>query len=252
MRNYFLISIILMASLSFDAFAQNTLTDRERQDGWVLLFNGRNFDGWRAFNGTEMPAIWSIDDGAMKVATRRDRPAPEPRDPNAPRVPRPANDIVYGGKKFSNFELSIDWKVAEGANSGIFYYVVEAPGTSIFSAAPEIQVLDNWNAPDNKLTNHLAGSLYDMIPALPSNAKRPGEWNTIVIRVKDGHVTHTQNGIVVVEYTLWTPQWSELVANSKFADWPGFKDGPAKEGLIGLQDHNDENVWFRNIKIREL
>ena len=249
MKKYFFISMILLASIAFDAVAQrhNTLTSREQRDGWVLLFDGRTFDGWRQFNGTEMPAVWSIDDQAMKVASRAERPA---RTEGGQR--QGPGDIIFAGKMFSNFELSIDWKVEKGANSGIFYYVVEAPRTSIFSAAPEIQVLDNWDAPDNKLTNHLAGSLYDMVPALPSNAKRAGEWNTIVVRVKDGHVTHTQNGVVVVEYTLWTPEWKQLVANSKFADWPGFRDGPAKEGYIGLQDHNDFSVWFRNIKIREL
>ena len=262
MKKFFVISLILLASLAFDAVAQNnTLTAQERSAGWVLLFNGTNFDGWRAFNGTEMPSVWSIEDGAMKVASgvrQGGRPAPAPRDPNAPRdanaprPPAPRTDIIYGAKMFKNFELSIDWKVSEGANSGIFYYVVEAPGAQIYSAAPEVQVLDNWNAGDNKQTNHLAGSLYDMRPALPSNAKRAGEWNTIVIRVKDGQVTHTQNGEVVVEYTLWTQEWKDLVAASKFATWPGFIDGPAKEGYIGLQDHNDFNVWFRNIKIREL
>ena len=264
MKKYFFSSLIFLASLAFDAFAQqnNTLTAKEREEGWVLLFNGRNFDGLRAFNGTEMPEIWTIDNGAMRVAASArlgGRPAPPPRDPNAPRQqrpanegPRPSNDIVFGDKKFSNFELSLEWMVAEGANSGIFYYVVEGAGMSIFSAAPEIQVLDNWNAPDNKGSNRLAGSLYDMIPALPSNAKPAGEWNRIVVRVKDGNVTHTQNGQVVVQYTLWTPEWKALVANSKFAEWPGFRDGPAKEGFIGLQDHNDNNVWFRNIKIREL
>jgi len=90
-----------------------------------------------------------------------------------------------------------------------------------------------------------------MIPALPQNAKPAGEWNTIVVRVKDGKVTHTQNGVKVVEYELWTPEWENLIANSKFKDWEGFKNGPAKEGYIGLQDHG-YNCWFKNIKIREL
>jgi hypothetical protein len=145
----------------------------------------------------------------------------------------------------------MDWKIEKGGNSGIFYYVVEYPGKPIYYAAPEIQVLDNWYASDNKLTNHLAGSLYDMLPALPQNAKPAGEWNTIVIRVENGKATHIQNGVKVVEYELWTPEWNELVAKSKFKDWPGFKEGPAKEGYIGLQDHGYD-CWYKNIKIREL
>ena len=248
MKKLFIFSVILAASCAINVVAQqnNTLTAKEKEEGWTLLFDGKSFDGWRQYNGTAMPAFWSIDNEAMKVPPIAEKP---PREPG---VRTPSGDIIYAAKKFKNFELSIDWKVGKGGNSGIFYYVVEAPNTQVYSSAPEVQILDNWNAGDNKLTNHLAGSLYDMVSALPSNAKPSGEWNTIVIRVKDGYVTHTQNGVKVVEYTLWTPEWSELVANSKFKDWDGFKNGPAKEGYIGLQDHNDFACWFRNIKIREL
>jgi hypothetical protein len=160
-------------------------------------------------------------------------------------------DIVYGGKKFRNFELSIDWKVEKAANSGIFFNVREVPGKPVYYAAPEIQVLDNIDATDNKVASHLAGSLYDMVAADPKSVKPVGEWNTIVVRVKDGKVTHTQNGMKVVEYTLWTPEWDAMVQNSKFKTFPGFLEGIAKEGFIGLQDHGYA-VWFRNIKIREL
>jgi len=106
-------------------------------------------------------------------------------------------------------------------------------------------------ATDNKIDSHLAGSLYDMLPADPKTVKPAGEWNNIVIRIKDGKVTHTQNGVKVVEYELWTPKWDEMVENSKFKKFPGFTAGIAKEGHIGLQDHG-YTVWFRNIRIREL
>jgi len=101
------------------------------------------------------------------------------------------------------------------------------------------------------VASHLAGSLYDMRAADPKSVKPAGEWNTIVIRVKDGKVTHTQNGMKVVEYTLWTPEWDAMVQNSKFKTFPGFIEGIAKEGYIGLQDHGYA-IWFRNIKIRQL
>ena len=97
----------------------------------------------------------------------------------------------------------------------------------------------------------MAGSLYDMIAADPKAVKPTGEWNTCVVKVKDGKVTHTMNGVEVVSYTLWTPEWDKLVQNSKFKTFPGFTEGIAKEGFIGLQDHG-YTVWFRNIKIREL
>ena len=137
------------------------------------------------------------------------------------------------------------------ANSGIFYYVREVLGKPIYYAAPEVQVLDNVNATDNKIDSHLAGSLYDMLPADLASVKPVGKWNTIVIKVKDGKVTHTQNGKKVCEYTLWTKEWDSMVNNSKFKNFPGFTEGISKEGYIGLQDHG-YTVWFRNIKIREL
>lgn len=235
------LSLLLAVAFSMNVQAQkdNTLSSKEKKEGWVLLFDGKITDGWRKCNATEMASNWSIDENAMKV--QRGEKAGHGQ----------GGDILYGNKKYKNFELSIDWKIEKEGNSGIFYYVAEYPGKPIYFAAPEVQVLDNWNAGDNKLTNHLAGSLYDMLPALPQNAKPTGEWNTLVIRVQDGKVTHTQNGVKVVEYELWTPEWYNLVAKSKFKDWEGFKNGPAKEGYIGLQDHGYD-CWFKNIKIREL
>jgi len=219
----------------------NKLTGKEKKAGWVLLFNGKDFTGWRQYNGTTMPKNWVIEDNAMKVFTG------EGRKPGQ----GASGDIIYSVKQFKNFELSIDWKTAEMGNSGIFYYIKETPGQAIYYASPEVQVLDNIKATDNKVDSHLAGSLYDMLPADPKTVKPAGEWNNIVISVKDGKVTHTQNGVKVVEYKLWTPEWDELVTNSKFRNFPGFKAGIAKEGYIGLQDHGYA-IWFRNIKIREL
>ncbi|MDP4223172.1 MAG: DUF1080 domain-containing protein [Bacteroidota bacterium] len=245
MKKYILTSVAFIAVLilSFPASGQkpNQLTDKEKQEGWFLLFNGKDFTGWRQCNGTEMPKNWTLEDDAMKVFT-----APGKKPGNAS-----DGDIIYGVKKFRNFELSIDWKTSKMGNSGIFYNVREVPGKPIYYAAPEVQILDNVDATDNKVDSHLAGSLYDMLPADPKTVKPTGEWNTIVIRVKDGKVTHTQNGVKVVEYTLWTPEWDAMVQKSKFKNFPGFTEGISKEGYIGLQDHGYD-IWFRNIKIREL
>jgi hypothetical protein len=237
----FATAFCLVAGTAAQAQSVNTLTDAEKKQGWVLLFNGTSFDGWRQCNGTAMPANWKIDDRAMKVFTGAGK---EPGN-------GAGGDILYGVKTFRNFELSLDWKTEKAGNSGIFYSVREVPGKPIYYAAPEVQVLDNVDATDNKLPSHLAGSLYDMVAADPKTVKPAGEWNTIIIRVKDGKVTHTQNGTKVVEYTLWTPEWDALVQNSKFKTFPGFTEGIAKEGYIGLQEHG-YGIWFRNIKIREL
>ncbi len=241
-----IISAVLISSMVFLALPMmaqkaNKLSRKEKKEGWELLFNGKNFDGWRQCNGTDMPDNWVIEDGAMKVFTG------EGKNPGQ----GAGGDILYGEKKFKDFELSIDWKASDMANSGIFYYVREVPGKPIYYAAPEIQVLDNENATDNKIDSHLAGSLYDMIAADPETVNPAGEWNTCVIKVNDGKATVSMNGTKVMEYTHWSDEWDELVENSKFKRFEGFQEGISKEGYIGLQDHG-YTVWFRNIKIREL
>lgn len=239
----YVLAIVMLASCGATSRMHkvNALTKSEKQDGWELLFNGKDFTGWRQCNGTEMPKNWTIEDGAMKVS---------PVNPAKPGSGG-GGDILFGDRKFKDFELSIDWKASDQANSGIFYYVREVPGKPIYYAAPEVQVLDNVKASDNKIASHLAGSLYDMLPADPKTVNPAGQWNNIVIRVKDGHATHIQNGTKVVEYTLWTKEWDEMVQNSKFKSFPGFTEGISHDGYIGLQDHG-YTVWFRNIKIREL
>jgi hypothetical protein len=236
-----LISILLFTSCSAAKVNLNELTKAEEKQGWTLLFNGKDFTGWRQYNGNNVPDNWTIEDGAMKVfKAERARPGQGV-----------GGDMIFFPKKFKNFELSIDWKTEKEGNSGIFYYVREEKGKAIYNSAPEVQILDNEYASDNKIDSHLAGSLYDMLPADPKTVNPYGEWNNIVIRVKDGKVTHTQNGVKVVEYTLWSDEWDELVENSKFKNFPGFQEGISKEGYIGLQDHG-YSIWFRNIKIREL
>jgi len=241
-KNIFL-TLLLAMCIALPGISQsvNELSKKEKKEGWVLLFNGKDFSGWRQCNGTAMPANWVLEENAMKVFTAADKKPGQGSN----------GDVLYSIKKFKNFELSIDWKASKMANSGIFYNVREVPGKPIYYAAPEIQVLDNVDATDNKIDSHLAGSLYDILPADPKTVHPAGEWNTIVIKVKDGQVTHTQNGVKVVSYTLWTPEWDAMVAKSKFKDFPGWTEGISKDGFIGLQDHGYP-VWFRNIKIREL
>jgi hypothetical protein len=243
MKRNIILSCIALMLVAMPAIGQevNKLSAQEKKDGWVLLFNGKDFSGWRQCNGKAMPKNWIIEDNAMKVIIGEGKNPGEGAN----------GDILFGDKKFRNFEVSIDWKASKMANSGIFFNVREVPGKPIYYASPEIQVLDNADATDNKIASHLAGSLYDMIAADPKTVHPAGEWNTIVIRVKDGKVTHTQNGVKVVEYELWTPAWDALVAASKFKTFPGFTEGISKEGFIGLQDHGYP-VWFRNIKIHVL
>ena len=214
-----------------------------QDDGWVALFDGTSTVGWRGVNKDSLPGAWGIQDGTLHCTGSGMGEAGAEN----------GGDILYD-KKFSNFHMKLEWKISEGGNSGIFYLGQEVAGDPIWRYAPEYQVLDNERHPDAMLGkdgNRQAGSLYDLIPADPQNAKPAGEWNTCEIMVYKGTVIHKQNGEVVVEYHLWTPEWNELVANSKFPEYNPDWANVAKEGYIALQDHGDD-VWYRNIMIKEL
>jgi hypothetical protein len=221
----------------------NELTGAEQEEGWMLLFDGETSEGWRGVNKDHFPAGWEVVDGTLhcKESGQGEAGAED------------GGDILYD-QKFSNFVLKFDWKISEGGNSGVFYLGQEVEGEPIWKTAPEFQVLDNERHPDAMLGkdgNRKAASLYDLIPADPQNTKPAGEWNSAEILVYDGTVVHKQNGETVLEYHLWTDDWNELVADSKFPDLNPDWANVAKEGYIALQDHGDA-VWYKNIKIREL
>ena len=246
-------SLIYIIGLFFIAFAcspkvtsssseaePNTLTEAETKDGWRLLFDGSTSEGWRGYKKDHFPAAWEIADGAIHMlgSGRGEAGAAD------------GGDIIYD-EVFQNFTLKLEWKISKGGNSGIFYLGQEEQDY-IWKTAPEMQVLDNENHPDAKLGkdgNRQAGSLYDLIPAKPQNAKPVGEWNQVEIVVYKGTVVHKQNGETVVEYHLWTPDWEELVAGSKFPELNEDWANVASKGYFGLQDHGDD-VWFRNVKIK--
>ncbi len=221
----------------------NTLSSAEAAQGWILLFDGKTGAGWRGVNKADFPAGWVVEDGTLKCIGSGMGEAGAAN----------GGDILYAGRKFSNFDLKIEWKISKGGNSGIFYLGQEN-GKEIWRTAPEFQVLDNDNHPDallGKDGNRMAGSLYDLIPAKPQNTKPFGEWNSAEIVCYQGTVVHKQNGATIVEYHLWTPEWNEMVKNSKFPSYNPDWANVAKEGVIALQDHGND-VWYRNIKIRPL
>jgi hypothetical protein len=220
--------------------AMNSLSKEEMKDGTILLFDGKTTDMWRSYGKQTFPAGWVIEDGAIKCIGSGKGEAGQ------------GGDIITK-EKFGNFELTLEWKISEGGNSGIFYLAQEIEGDPIWKSSPEMQVLDNAKHPDSKMGvdgNRQAGSLYDLIPAKPQNAKPAGEWNQVKIMVYKGTVVHYQNGAQVLEYHLWTDDWKKMCANSKFKDYTNFVN-TAVEGYIGLQDHGDD-VWYRNIKIKKL
>ena len=228
-------------------------------EGYIVIFDGTSLNGWRGYGKDNVPARWTIEDGCLKFTGTG---AGESQSGDG-------GDIIFA-KKFKNFELKFDWKISKGGNSGVFYLGREVKTTKdgkeqfepLYISAPEYQVLDNANHPDAKLgkdNNRQSASLYDMIPAVPQNQNPFGEWNSGSIMVYQGTVVHGQNGENVVEYHLWTPQWTDLLQASKFSEekWPlAFEllnnlGGDAHEGYIGFQDHGND-VWYRNIRVKIL
>jgi len=206
----------------------NALTAEEAANGWRLLFDGRTTDGWRGYRQQSMPEGWQVIDGALTRVGR-------------------GGDIITTDQ-FESFELSLEWKLTEGGNSGIMFHVTEE-GEQTYHTGPEVQVLDDERHPDGQNPLTSAGSNYALHAPSQKTVKPVGEWNQVVLRVENGHVEHWLNGVKVVEYQLGSPEWEQLVAASKFSEWPGY--GRAGRGHIALQDHGDW-VAYRNIKIREL
>jgi hypothetical protein len=219
----------------------NTLTAEEVEQGFILMFDGETSNGWRAYGKDAFPASgWVIEDGVLQV-----------QGEGTGEAGGEGGDIIFD-RKFKDFHLKLEWKVSSGGNSGIFYLAQELEGEPIWKSAPEMQILCNERHIDAQLGvdgNRKAGSLYDLIPAKPQNANPTGEWNEVEVMVYRGTVVHRMNGEVVLEYHIGTPDWDRMIADSKFAEFPEF--GKYREGYIGLQDHGDD-VWFRNIRIREL
>lgn len=209
----------------------------ETTSEWITLFDGTNFDNWRGYGTDSMYPEWSIDGDAMMFT-----PSEE------------GGKNIITKDTFTNFVLSLEWKISEVGNSGIFWGVFEDPKyNEAYQTGPEIQVLDNERHPDAKANPkfHQAGALYDMVQPEYDVCKPAGEWNLCEISINhntnEGSVT--LNGTKIVKFPVHGEAWDALVQNSKFKDWEGF--GKHQTGHIGLQDHSDK-VWFKNIKIKNL
>ena len=217
----------------------NSLSKKEKAEGWELLFDGKSMDKFRRFKSEGIGKSWIIEDEAIHLKPIKEKGKWKVED---------GGDIMTK-EKYEDFHLKLEWKIYNCGNSGIFYNVVEEDYEAIYSAAPEMQILDDVCHPDTRYPTHRAGDLYDMIESKYATVKPAGEWNKIQIISKNGEYEFWQNGYKVVEFTQRSEEWNKLLKQSKFADWEGF--GIAKSGHIGLQDHSDP-VWFRNIKIKKL
>lgn len=206
--------------------AQGSTADA--QPGWTVLFDGTNTSAWRGYKRQDLPSGWQIVDGALTRVS--------------------AGGDIITRDQFGDFELELDWNVAPGGNSGIFFRVTETDSNT-YQTGPEMQVLDDAKHQDGGSRLTSAGANYGLHEAPAGVVKPAGEWNHARLVVRGPHVEHWLNGQKVVEYELWSPDWEGRVKASKFAEWPGY--GRAKRGHIALQDHGDR-VQFRNIRIRAL
>lgn len=241
MRKMVLLVCILIGGLnSFSqSAASNTLTDNEKKAGWKLLFDGQTLSGWHNYKSDKIGPAWKISEGALYLdATNK-------KDWQT----MGGGDLITKDE-FENYEFSVDWKIEPCGNSGIIFNVVEDPKYDyVWKTGPEMQVLDNTCHPDAKIVKHRAGNLYDLIASKTESVHSAGEWNTAKIISNKGHLELWLNEVKQVETEMFTPEWEAMVKESKFKTAADF--GKARKGHIALQDHGNQ-VWYKNIKIREL
>lgn len=225
----------LLAGCATEQSGDNVLSRQEKKEGWVLLFDGSTTRGWHGYNKKEMLPGWIVEDGVLVGLGK-------------------GGDIggdIVTDDMYDNFELALEWKIAEGGNSGIFYHVVEGEQYSApYQTGPEYQLIDDVGFPGDLEEWQQAGADYAMHPANDEKVLKPvGEWNTARIVFDHGHVEHWLNGRKIVEFEAWTDDWKAKVAAGKWKDYPDY--GLAENGSIGLQDHGS-HVYFKNIKIKRL
>jgi len=216
----------------------NTLTKEEKKEGWKLLFDGKTTQGWHTYLRDTVGSKWQVKDGAIVF------------DPSQPESG--GGDIVTNGI-YENYELRLEWMISKGGNSGIIFDIQEAPKyAATYLTGPEMQVLDNIDADDNKKQNHLAGCLYDMSgDATVSKPKPVGEWNQVRLIQNKGHLTFWLNGIQTYDGQIGSDAWNAMVAGSKFKNKIFADFAKVAKGKIALQQHPGFSEW-RNIKIRML
>ncbi len=208
---------------------ENVLTAAEKSDGWELLFDGRTLDGWRTY-GTKAPGGWEVVDGTLHA------------------IAKVKGAELITEKSYNDFEFSWEWKISEGGNNGVKYFVTEARPKS---PGHEYQMLDDTRHPDGaKGAKRQTGAFYDVLPPTADKPLHPpGSWNRSRIVVRGNTVEHWLNGRNILTYQLGSDAVKAGLAGSKFRNEAGFGDKIA--GHIMLTYHQDD-CWFRNIKIRPL
>ena len=234
--------LLILISISLSCSNQN----KNKSNEWINLFDGTSLDGWRAYNGDQMPPGWKIIDSVLTFKTEQILEQDYDYKGN--------RDIMYGEEEFENFELYLEWKIPKGGNSGIYYHIKEGYG-GFADMAPEYQLLDDENYAeihDYELKDwQLTAADYAM--HVPDTTQKvlypPGQWNSSRIIFTSNNVEHWLNDKKVLSFIPWTEQWYEKRNSGKWDNFPDY--GKYKKGYIGLQEHGS-NLWFRNIKIKQL
>ncbi|HEX8428696.1 DUF1080 domain-containing protein [Hymenobacter sp.] len=225
----FFFTVLAAVLIGQTATAQKPAAKANQQ----VLFDGKTTQGWHTYLKPKAKPAWTAVNGTLQL------------DPKAPEQ----GDLVTD-KEYENFELTLEWNITEGGNSGIIFGVQEdTTFHNTYETGVEMQILDDKKAEDNKKATHLAGSLYDMQAPAKNAVKPAGEWNQIKLRKKDGQLTFSMNGTTIVTAQMGSKEWQTMLENSKFKTWKNFAAYP--KGHIALQDHGHQ-VAFRNIRITQL
>ncbi len=218
----------------------NSLTEKEKAEGWELLFNGKDLNGWHSYLKTRPGAAWKVQNGMIVLVKDGKTPSADYAD-------------LTSDQEFEDFDLKLQWKLKPCTNSGIFFYVHEDPKyRSPSSTGPEMQVVDLACSPDSRILKSRAGDLYGLISCEEETVTPGGQWNQVEIISEKAHLQLFLNGTRVIDTHLWNDEWKSLIAASgKSKRWPDF--GTFRKGRIAFQGTEpDTKIWFRNIKIRKL
>lgn len=237
--------LILICMISVLGACKNEIKNSEvpvstekNDTDWTNLFDGESFDGWHTYLQDTISSQWQIEDGVMFYK-------PDP-DKN-----QGMNNLITD-KRYTNYELSLEWKISVDGNSGVFFGVLEDEKYVVpYMTAPEVQIRDYTNIPDFTDKQQMSGAIFGIVGIEKDVANKAGEWNHFLIRIdhENNQGSVSLNEEEVAKFPVNGEGWQTLVEDSKFKDWEGF--GITQEGHIGLQDHA-HGVWFRSIKIREL
>ncbi len=233
-----ILALVLVCLIPATFAQSNRLSAEEKAAGWRLLWDGESLAGYHIYGEENAPIDrWSVEGDALRLSPRIEG--------NDSKV-----DLVVSEKPYSSFEFAFEWKMSKGGNGGIFYKVVEGkPYPKPWHTGLEMQLLDDAGHEEGQIDTHRAGDLYDLLAARARFANPAGEWNRSRIVISGDKIEQWMNGKKALSVTIGSKKWIRLVAKSKYSELPDF--AKSKEGHIVLQDHGDE-LWFRNLKIREL